>query len=75
MEKAAQLVGVSVIEWTCTMIDFLMAVKENVGSIKPCWVMTDDAEQYFKAWVAVFGMGPCKLLCTWHVDRAWRKAE
>ena len=55
------------------MIDFLMAVKENVGSIKPCWVMTDDAEQYFKAWVAVFGMGPCKLLCTWHVDRAWRK--
>ena len=44
------------------LIDFLMAVKENVGSIQPCWVMTDDAEQYFSAWVAVFGMGPRKLL-------------
>ena len=57
------------------LIDFLMVVKENVGSIQPCWVMTDDAEQYFSAWVAVFGMGPPrKLLCTWYVDRAWRKA-
>ena len=36
--------------------------------------MTDDAEQYYKAWVAVFGLGPHKLLCTWHVDRAWRNA-
>ena len=53
------------------LIDFLMAVKENVGTIKPQWVMTDDAEQYYKAWVAVFGLGPHKLLCTWHVDRAW----
>ena len=51
-----------------------MAIKENVPSIKPCWVMTDDAEQYFSAWIAVFGMGPKKLLCTWHIDRAWRGA-
>lgn len=56
------------------LIDFLMAVKENIGSITPRWVMTDDAEQYYKAWVAVFGLGPHKLLCTWHVDRAWRNA-
>ena len=56
------------------LIDFLMAVKQNVHSIKPHWVMTDDAEQYFSAWVAVFGMGPKKLLCTWYVDRAWRGA-
>lgn len=56
------------------LIDFLMAIKNKVGSIKPCWVMTDDAEQYYSAWVAVFGMGPHKLLCTWHVDRAWRGA-
>ena len=53
------------------LIDFLMAVKENVESIKLHRVMT---EQYFSAWVAVFGMGPKKLLCTWHIDRAWRKA-
>ena len=54
------------------LIDFLMAVRKNMGNITPQWVMTDDAEQYYKAWVAVFGLGPHKLLCTWHVDRAWR---
>ena len=43
------------------LIDFLMSVKTNVGTITPQWVMTDDAEQYFKAWIAVFGLGPHKL--------------
>ena len=43
------------------LIDFLMAVKNTVGCIKPHWVMSDDAEQYYNAWVAVFGMGPHKL--------------
>ena len=56
------------------LIDFLMAVRNRVGAIKATWMMTDDAEQFFSAWVAVFGLGPCKLLCTWHVDRAWRGA-
>ena len=56
------------------LIDCLTAVWIRVGNIKPKWVMTDDAEQYFSAWVAVFGLGPRKLLCTWHVDRAWRGA-
>ena len=36
--------------------------------------MTDDAEQYYNSWLSVFGGQPHKLLCTWHVDRAWRKA-
>ena len=31
------------------LIDFLKAIKENVGPIKPSWVMTDDAEQYFSS--------------------------
>ena len=52
------------------LIDFLIAVKNTVGCIKPHWVMSDDAEQYYNAWVAVFGMGPHKLLCIWHVDNA-----
>ncbi len=34
--------------------------------------MSDDAEQFYTAWVRVFGPGPHKLLCSWHVDRAWR---
>ena len=36
--------------------------------------MSDDADQFFNSWTAVFGRGPKKLLCTWHVDRAWRQA-
>jgi len=56
------------------LIDFLMAVKKRVGTIRPNWGMTVDAEQYFAAWIAVVGLGPSKLLCTWHVDRAWRGA-
>lgn len=59
----------------CVVVYFLQAVKKNVGfNITPQWVMTDDAEQFYKAWVTVFGDGPQKLLCTWHVDRAWRGA-
>ena len=37
--------------------------------------MTDDAEQYYSAWKDVFGENQTKkILCAWHVDRAWRKA-
>ena len=57
------------------MCDFFQAVQKNVQlDVKPKWVMTDDAEQFYKAWTSVFGQGPQKLLCTWHVDRAWRGA-
>ena len=37
--------------------------------------MSDDAEQYFNSWKSVFGAEQTtKLLCAWHVDRAWRNA-
>ena len=35
--------------------------------------MSDDAEQFHNAWRSVFGNVHNKLLCTWHVDRAWRE--
>ena len=35
------------------------------------WFMSDMAEQYYLAWVSLFDSTPGKLLCTWHVDRAW----
>ena len=54
------------------IIDFLMAVRNNVGNITPQWVMTDDVGQYYNAWI--FGLGPHKPLRTWHVDCAWRDA-
>ena len=34
--------------------------------------MSDMAEQYYLARVSAFDDTPRKLLCTWHVDRAWR---
>ncbi len=54
------------------MLIFLKEIKERVGDIQTNWIMSDDADQFFSAWVGVFGVGPQKLLCTWHVDRAWR---
>ena len=54
------------------LIEYFKAMKEKVGSVVPNWIMTDDADQFYSAWFSIFGPGPQKLLCTWHVDRAWR---
>ena len=55
------------------MLYYFEAIQRNIGyKIVPKWVMTDDAPQFYFAWESVFGQGPQKLLCTWHVDRAWR---
>lgn len=35
--------------------------------------MSDLANQYYNAWVGVMQHHPRKLLCTWHVDKAWRE--
>ena len=57
------------------LIQFFRAIEQRVGSISPQWFMTDDAEQYHNAWKEVFGESNTrKILCAWHVDRAWRKA-
>ena len=57
------------------LIQFFTALKQRGGYIKPQWFMTDDAEQYYNAWKEVFGEGSTrKVLCAWHVDRAWRRA-
>ena len=42
--------------------------------VTPQWIMTDDADQFYNSWKTVFSEDPQKLLCTWHVDRAWRGA-
>ena len=56
-----------------TLEYFLHAIKRRVGSIVPMWFMSDDASQYANSWIAVFGDVGRKLLCSWHVDRAWRE--
>ncbi len=52
---------------------FFSHLKEKTGSFSPKWFMSDMAEQYYSSWISVFGGSPNKLLCVWHVDRAWRK--
>ena len=54
------------------LIEFLSSVRTRCGIVHPLWFMSDMAEQYYLAWVSVFDSTPRKLLCTWHVHRAWR---
>ncbi len=62
-------------EDSMVLIEFFKVIKQRVGSLSPSWFMSDDAEQFFTAWRAVFGDNETKkLLCAWHVDRAWRRA-
>ncbi len=53
---------------------FFQHLRDRVGNIEPAWFMSDDASQYYSGWCTVFGGSPKKLLCSWHVDRAWRNA-
>ena len=54
---------------------FYNEIKQKVGMLTPKWFMSDLADQYYSAWVPTFNCNPPlqKLLCTWHVDRAWRE--
>ena len=62
-------------EDTISLIPFFEAIKCSSGVITPSRFMSDDADNYFNAWKAVFGEGDTKkILCAWHIDRTWRKA-
>ena len=57
------------------LVEFFKAIEKNTGPLSPQWFMSDDAPQYFSAWKGVFGAPDTqKILCAWHVDRAWRTA-
>lgn len=55
------------------LINFYKALKQKVGELTPVWFMSDLAEQFYTAWVSIFNKRPRKLLCIWHLDRAWRE--
>ena len=55
------------------LTNFFNGIKRRIGVVSPAWLMSDLAEQFYSAWVASFGNRPKKLVCTWHVDRAWRE--
>ena len=52
------------------LINFFNALRMRVGVIEPAWYL---AEQYYTAWVSSFSYKPHKIVCTWHIDRAWRE--
>ena len=51
---------------------FYECVKTSAGVIKPHSFMSDDAPAFYNAWSRVMGAVENRLLCTWHVDRAWQ---
>ena len=57
----------------CTLSVFLDVCKTALdGTLLDVVLMTDDCEVYSNAWNAVMGAPAMRLLCTWHIDRAWR---
>ncbi len=75
--KAAHAVGwcISNREDQTLPSNFYTQIQQHVSAnIQPKRFMSDDAGQYYTAWTLSFGGHPGKLLCTWHVDRAWRNA-
>ncbi|XP_050065173.1 uncharacterized protein LOC126554109 [Aphis gossypii] len=48
-------------------------IKNKVGIISPDTFMTDIVETFYSAWENAMGSVPHRLLCSWHVDRAWRQ--
>ncbi|XP_047103518.1 uncharacterized protein LOC124722391 [Schistocerca piceifrons] len=60
-------------ENTTVMTQFFTCVKEKADLIKPSVFMSDDTQIFRCAWARVMGLADNNLLCTWHVDRSWRK--
>ena len=53
---------------------FLHVCKEAIGEpLNDVILMTDDAEAFSNAWNVVMGPPAHRLLCSWHVDQAWRR--
>lgn len=52
---------------------FFRSIRERCSDVKTEIFMSDDAEAYHNAWVSVFARPDKKLLCSWHVDRSWRR--
>ena len=50
-----------------------MHINGDNGAVQPQWFMSDDAGQYYDAWIKAFDHQPYKLLCNWHVETAWRR--
>ncbi|XP_077503829.1 uncharacterized protein LOC144114150 [Amblyomma americanum] len=56
-----------------TLSAFFESLKSSTGALSARTFMTDDASEYFKAWSTVMGPPQHRLLCTWHVDKNWKR--
>jgi hypothetical protein len=65
--------AISTREDTTILVQFLKSIHERTGDLNVNCFMSDCADQYYAAWSSVFGQTK-RLLCIWHVDKAWRKA-
>jgi hypothetical protein len=52
---------------------FFEKIEIKVGVITSNVFMSDDAPAFYNAWSTVMTEVPNQLICTWHVDRNWRK--
>jgi len=44
----------------------------DINLLQPKVFMSDDDDSFYNAWKQIIGSVPNRLLCTWHIDRAWR---
>ena len=59
----------------CILRHFSKNLHDRTKDLKSIVFMSDNAQQYWNSWSAVYGKNNTKtLLCKWHIDRAWRKA-
>ena len=58
---------------------WLISNKESSGVLSVFFAsirqryLSDDAEGYHNSWISAFSRPAKKLLCSWHVDRSWRR--
>jgi len=58
---------------TNTWSIFFKKITECIDiNLHPKVFMSDDDDSFYNAWKQVIGSVPNRLLCTWHIDRAWR---
>ena len=59
----------------CALVQIFKYLKKRTGLLQPEVFMSNDAEQFWNAWVGVYGANRTrKLFCAWHIDRTWRDA-
>lgn len=57
---------------TSTWIMFFEQLRDRGILLQPKVFMSDIDDSFYNAWITVMKSAEKRLLCTWHVDKAWR---